>query len=157
MGKQGWQPYRQTLRLVLGLGSALVLISTTAITLAVEQPLAPTLEPGTYLYGEAQEANQIGKGYIVFRHQGEQVIGAFYYPRSEFSCFVGDLQQKNLQVLALGMGHEEPTEVRIALNQLHAISEIGFEEHRSLAHCHQEVTAHQAQQVKKASKELPTF
>lgn len=51
---------------------------------------------GVYLYGQSPEPEQIGQEYMVFEvHQGK-VIGAFYLPQSEFSCFSGTIKSGQL-------------------------------------------------------------
>lgn len=54
---------------------------------------------GIYLYGQSSKPEQIGQEYMVFEvHHGE-VIGAFYMPYSEFSCFRGTLQSGKLALM----------------------------------------------------------
>ncbi|MDB9315937.1 hypothetical protein PN462_22685 [Spirulina sp. CS-785/01] len=63
-----------------------------------QQPktLSTNLPDGTYLYGESPEAGQIGAFYLVFTVEDNNVIGAFYQPRSSFDCFVGTPQEGQL-------------------------------------------------------------
>jgi hypothetical protein len=65
---------------------------------------APTsdavIPDGMYLYGKSPQPGQTGKEYLVFEaHQGK-VFGALYLPNSEYSCFSGtlDSRQMNLTV-----------------------------------------------------------
>ena len=63
---------------------------------------------GIYLYGQSPEPEQIGQEYMVFEvHQGK-VIGAFYLPRSEFSCFYGTLQPGKLAVMVANSPESDP-------------------------------------------------
>ena len=48
-------------------------------------------EDGIYLYGESLTPNQLGQGYIIFQKQQDKIIGALYFPQSEFTCFQGSL------------------------------------------------------------------
>jgi hypothetical protein len=48
-------------------------------------------EDGIYLYGESLTPNQLGQGYIIFQKQQDKIIGALYFPQSEFTCFQGKL------------------------------------------------------------------
>ncbi len=54
---------------------------------------------GIYLYGQSPEPEQIGQEYMVFEVHQDKVIGAFYLPQSEFSCFHGTLQSGKLAVM----------------------------------------------------------
>ena len=53
---------------------------------------------GVYLYGESDQPDVVGKEYIIFETIGNKTIGAFYLPRSEFSCFRGKFQGSRLNV-----------------------------------------------------------
>ena len=55
---------------------------------------------GTYLYGQTSEPQQNGKEYLVFQANQGKVVGAMYLPNSEYSCFYGtlDSRQMNLTV-----------------------------------------------------------
>jgi hypothetical protein len=59
--------------------------------------LAPTAN-GIYLYGESDRPDVVGKEYIVFETIGNKTIGAFYLPRSEFSCFYGQFKGARMNV-----------------------------------------------------------
>ena len=54
---------------------------------------------GIYLYGQSQKPDQIGKEYIVFKAEGGELVGALYMPRSEFSCFRGEIAANQLQMI----------------------------------------------------------
>ncbi len=53
---------------------------------------------GVYLYGESAWPDVVGKEYIIFETIGRKTIGAFYLPRSEFSCFYGKFTGTRLNV-----------------------------------------------------------
>jgi hypothetical protein len=53
---------------------------------------------GVYLYGESNQPEIIGKEYIIFETTGTKTIGAFYLPKSEFSCFKGQFHGARLSV-----------------------------------------------------------
>lgn len=63
---------------------------------------------GTYLYGQSQQANQIGSSYIVFEVIQDQLIGALYMPHSEFSCFRGEVQGNEV-VMTVDHPYEDTT------------------------------------------------
>lgn len=48
-------------------------------------------EKQRFLYGESPEIGQLGQEYMVFETQADQVVGAFYRPASDYSCFSGTL------------------------------------------------------------------
>ncbi|MFP5273538.1 hypothetical protein [Coleofasciculus sp.] len=62
---------------------------------------ATLIPDGTYLYGQSSQPDQIGQEYIVFQANKGKLVGALYLPQSEFSCFYGTLESKqmNLQVV----------------------------------------------------------
>lgn len=55
-----------------------------------------TPQSGIYLYGQSPEPDQIGQEYMVFEVSQGKVIGAFFLPHSEFSCFQGSLSDGKL-------------------------------------------------------------
>lgn len=59
-------------------------------------PQLPTLEDGTYVFGDAPQAGQTGATYIVLEVSDRQVLGAFYQPSSSFDCFYGQVGDNRL-------------------------------------------------------------
>lgn len=53
---------------------------------------------GTYLYGRSTTPDEIGQEYLVFKVDGGRVVGAFYMPQSEFSCFSGTLNARAMNL-----------------------------------------------------------
>lgn len=53
---------------------------------------------GTYLYGESAQPEQLGREYLVFEVNERKVTGAIYYPRSEFSCMRGTVENDAIQL-----------------------------------------------------------
>ena len=47
------------------------------------------LPDGTYLYSNVPQPNQISHQYVLFQQREGKVVGAFYSPQAEFSCFAG--------------------------------------------------------------------
>ncbi|MFM5899172.1 MAG: hypothetical protein ACKO8W_17075, partial [Dolichospermum sp.] len=66
-------------------------LSTNTIKLGRKQKLQFPEQDGIYLYGQSSTPNQLGQGYIVFQKHQNQIIGALYFPQSEFTCFQGSL------------------------------------------------------------------
>ncbi|WP_299487640.1 hypothetical protein [Acaryochloris sp. IP29b_bin.137] len=138
-----------SVKTVLAVGA--LVLGSTGIAIAEPTNIAASrstqpLADGTYLYGDSDQANQIGQGYIVFKKQGQKVTGAFYYPQSEFSCFTGTAKNQRLEVLSLGLPHENVIEVEVPLTQMHRLPSVGSSEQDSLSMCQQEVVAYQQQQ-----------
>jgi hypothetical protein len=63
-----------------------------------EQPDSAPIADGTYLYGESTRPEQIGQEYLVFKVNDGNVTGAIYYPRSEFSCFTGTVENQAIEL-----------------------------------------------------------
>ncbi|HEY9605483.1 MAG TPA: hypothetical protein V6C85_28010 [Allocoleopsis sp.] len=100
-----------------------------------------TLPDGVYLYGSSPVPNQLAHNYVVFeRHKGK-VVGAFYSPQSEFTCFAGNLQGTRLNVEA--MVPEEPTTqaVRAQLASLYPLQRVSTNDRRMLTACKQQTIA----------------
>ncbi|HEY9666770.1 MAG TPA: hypothetical protein V6C91_08185, partial [Coleofasciculaceae cyanobacterium] len=60
--------------------------------------LDASLADGTYLYGQSEQPGQIGKEYLVFEARQGKVVGAMYMPGSEFACFHGTLNAKQMNL-----------------------------------------------------------
>ncbi len=74
-------------------------VATTNAIAISQLPTQNTLIPdGTYLYGQSNQPQQLGKEYIVFEARQGKVIGAMYLPSSEYSCFYGTLDAKQLNL-----------------------------------------------------------
>jgi hypothetical protein len=76
----------------------LLVIHPIAIADRPIQATLPQIADGAYLYGEVPRPDVIGKEYIVLDKSGDRAIGAFYLPRSEFSCFYGRFQGSRLNI-----------------------------------------------------------
>ena len=59
------------------------------------------LSDGAYLFGQSDQPEQLGEEYIVFQVKGERLLGAFYMPNSEFSCFSGVIVGNQLKLAIL--------------------------------------------------------
>jgi hypothetical protein len=139
--------YRQAL--TLGTILTLSVVRLTPVALAEAQVPEKTQIPQTqtHLYGESAQANQVGKGYIIFQRQGQNVVGAFHYPQSEFSCFVGKVMNQQLKVVTLELGQTAPVSLDVSLSQLHTIRVIGSSENNSLKNCQRVASDVQQQSV----------
>ncbi len=71
---------------------------TTAMVSISNHEIVPATTNGIYLYGESDRPDVIGKEYMVFETIGTKTIGAFYLPRSEFSCFHGQFKGSRLNI-----------------------------------------------------------
>lgn len=59
-----------------------------------------TFSETTHFYGQSDKPEQIDQEYLVFKLEKDRVIGAIYLPKSEFSCFWGniDAEKMNLSI-----------------------------------------------------------
>ena len=73
-------------------------VDANAIAVAQIPPSNASIPDGTYLYGQSSQAQQVGKEYVVFEARQGKVIGAMYLPSSEYSCFYGTLDSKQLSL-----------------------------------------------------------
>ncbi|MBM0745048.1 hypothetical protein JOY44_26380 (plasmid) [Phormidium sp. CLA17] len=99
------------------------------------------LPNGVYLYSNTPQPDQLLNNYVLFQHQNGKVVGAFYSPRSEFSCFVGEIQGSRLDVEATMNGDSRPVEADTSLVGLHSISTFSANDQRILSMCQQSDTA----------------
>lgn len=66
--------------------------------LLLAQTVNAPLADGIYLYGQSSQPEKIGQEYLVFKVQQGRVIGAFYMPQSEFSCFYGRVNHQSMDI-----------------------------------------------------------
>jgi hypothetical protein len=139
----GWQKmldwsYKMGLTGLVGLnlGAGLAVIGNDLVKPVLAQDRV-------YLYGEANTANQLGKGYFIFQRSGQRIVGAMYYPQSEYTCFTGTLRATSVQLQPFEAGAQSGLgqEIEVALPSLHQISQIGPSEREALAMCQQEASA----------------
>jgi hypothetical protein len=118
----------------------------------VNHPLAD----GIYLYGQSPQAEKIGQEYLVFRVQQGQVIGAFYMPQSEFSCFYGRVNNRSMDISIVDpydntvyahsinlkpltpIAEMSTNSVRMGLEGYHQITQVSDNDQRILNTCLQE-------------------
>ena len=137
---------QKTCALALGCGS-LFLAGNVAPQTAMAEGQSKTIaseittESGISLYGETANPNQVGQGYIIFEQQDDTLIGAFYYPQSEYSCFTGRQTNDQLDVLSLPNHQESLASFSLSLGEMTAVQEIGESEKATLAACRQDVIA----------------
>jgi hypothetical protein len=94
------------------------------------------LPNGVYLYGNSSQPNRLLHNYVVFEQQNGQVVGAFYLPQSEFTCFTGNVQGIRLEAAAIAP--EQPAyEVNAQLSQLNALPTISENDQHILSTCKQ--------------------
>jgi hypothetical protein len=82
----------------VGLHSSVNNTQTRAEMSLVQKPQFFPLKDGTYLYGQSPQREQLGQEYLVFTVNAGKVTGAFYQPRSEYSCFSGELTASQLSL-----------------------------------------------------------
>jgi hypothetical protein len=129
----------------LGLAGLVGLNLLAGLANAETSPVKPAPEQdGIYLYGEANTVNQLGKGYFIFQQSGQKVVGAMYYPHSEYTCFTGQRTATNVHLQAFEAGSPSSSgqdTLQVSLPQLHKINRIGPSERQTLAACQQEAAA----------------
>ena len=84
-----------------------------------------TPKDGIYLYGQSPQVDQIGQEYMVFEVRQGKVIGAFFLPQSEFSCFQGSLVDGKLDVIIANDSNSEPYSDPIADTQSSQVAAAG--------------------------------
>ncbi|WP_310486390.1 hypothetical protein [Chamaesiphon sp. VAR_69_metabat_338] len=97
-GKNRWFISLTLAVLVILIGQKTAAADPTATIASSTQVSVPPTTNGVYLYGESDRADVVGKEYMVFETIGNKTIGAFYLPRSEFSCFYGQFKGSRLNV-----------------------------------------------------------
>jgi hypothetical protein len=122
--------------LSMGVASAATALQSLAIDIpeSINNPivsLAPAVNSraiipnGTYLYGQAPEAGQLGKEYFIFEVRQGQVIGAFYMPSSEFSCFRGTLENNQMNLTVASTYDNSAITSQLAQAEVRAIAANG--------------------------------
>lgn len=114
-----------------------------ALAIAETSVAKPSVEQnGVHLYGEANTAHQLGKGYLIFEQSGAQIVGAMYSPQSEYTCFTGKraATQVDLQPFEPGQPLPDQETVQISLSGLHSIAPISPSERQVLAACQREAS-----------------
>ena len=84
-----------------------------------------SIPDGTYLYGQSSQPEQIGKEYIVFEARQGKVIGAMYLPNSEYSCFYGTLDSKQLNLTVANPYDQTAFSHTIARDQVRQVAAVG--------------------------------
>lgn len=107
------------LNLAKRIGTVVLLAATGAVmtdAACVKAASAQSnLSDGTYLYGKSPTAGTIGSEYLVFQVRNGNVAGAFYMPSSEFACFTGKSDSRNLNLSVVAPYENETYSQQIAL------------------------------------------
>jgi hypothetical protein len=96
-------------------------VATLVSQSVADQPLPD----GVYLYGQAQEPEQIGSAYMIFEVNDAEVVGAFYMPQSSFDCFYGDMQTNELALTVIDSYEQTPHPYSVALEQSSDVADAG--------------------------------
>jgi hypothetical protein len=129
---------------LISLDAKIPAVSFTHIAQAQTTQATP-LKDGIYFYGEAATADQSGRGYVVFTQRQGKVVGALYHPRSDYACFSGTIQSRQLNITSFGMENER-IQLQVALEPLYQISGLSEVGQRTLAACQQEIASLEATQ-----------
>jgi hypothetical protein len=123
--------------LILNLSLAAPLLAASQKTATVEPPPTSNSDEnlaknspfadGAYLYGQSDKPEQIGKEYVVFQVRQGKVIGAFYLPQSEFSCFSGTVGARAMKLSVIDPYNNTVYPYAIALQQDSPIAAVNGE------------------------------
>ncbi|AFY93427.1 hypothetical protein Cha6605_2354 [Chamaesiphon minutus PCC 6605] len=106
--------------------AALTVVASFTTLQVLSQPLARSISNptanGIYLYGESLQPNVVGKEYIIFETFGKKTIGAFYLPRSEFSCFYGQFKGSRLYGTLIDPFNSQRSNFTLALDRHHGLN-----------------------------------
>jgi hypothetical protein len=94
-------------------------------TIAQAQSSAASIADGTYLYGQASQPGQFGQEYIVFEARQGKVVGAMYMPSSEYACFYGTLNSKQMNLTVVNPYNQTAFSHTIAREQSSQIAAAG--------------------------------
>lgn len=83
------------------------------------------ISDGVYLYGQSSEPEQMGKEYIVFEARQGKVVGAMYLPKSEYTCFYGTLDSKQMNLTVVNPYDQTAITHKIARTQSTQIAAAG--------------------------------
>lgn len=126
----------------IALGAALTLACLSLETpgnIAHAAPPKPVpvsnLADGTYLFGEIPRPNQLGMAYVVFQRQKGKVVGAFYYPRSGFDCFSGNVKNNALDVKPDNPSDSQVAKVKVNLTSMYPIKQLSSNDQRIISAC----------------------
>ncbi len=90
--------------------------NTTALADKPTRSSIPQISGEVYLYGESDRPNVVGKEYIIFETIENKTIGAFYLPRSEFSCFYGQFKGSHLNLTLIDTYDNQKYRYTLTLN-----------------------------------------
>lgn len=121
---------------LLAVGGGIDIVQANPSLQAFSQSLNATNE--IQIYGQVPQPQQMRKGYLVFQQYGDRVIGATYQPLSEFSCFVGELKNHQLDINYLSPLGQEPYATQIPLSNLHNLNTPSADDKRMLNTCLQQ-------------------
>lgn len=82
-------------------------------------------DDGIYFYGESSQPGEIGKEYLVFEADQGNVLGAVYMPQSEYSCFYGTLDSKQMNLTVIDPYNQTALSHTIARQQRSPIAAVG--------------------------------
>lgn len=84
-----------------------------------------SLPDGIYLYGKSSQPGVIGKEYLVFEANQGRVVGALYMPNSEYSCFSGTFNSKQLDLTVANAYNQTAMAHTVARSQATQLAAVG--------------------------------
>ncbi|AKG20601.1 hypothetical protein [Calothrix sp. 336/3] len=109
---------------------------------------------GVYVYGQSTKPWQTGKGYIVFEQNQGKIIGALYVPKSEFSCFQGNLSQSGELAMTVTGYPGETTPTQVATSSSDRLPKLDDDQSVSYAHSLSLQDYHQLETVSAGDRQI---
>lgn len=117
------------LTIALGVTAATLPAHSSEVPIQPQKPVqvaqSHSLRDGTYLYGQATKAEQIGKTYLVLQVRDRAVTGAIYAPASSFDCVQGTVQANKLALTITNSYEQTQSPYAIALQTNSRVASAG--------------------------------
>ncbi|MGB5971235.1 MAG: hypothetical protein WBG70_23190 [Spirulinaceae cyanobacterium] len=84
-----------------------------------------SLANGNYLYGRSPQPDVLGAEYLVFQVRNNKVVGAFYVPQSEFSCFYGSVEPQKMDIAVVDPYEDKAYPYSVALKSQSTVAKEG--------------------------------
>lgn len=97
------------------------------LSAAILESEGPTVASGAYLFGESEQPGQVGREYMVFEVNNGKMVGGFYSPDSDFSCFTGKIENDVMSLSVEDPDLQSSSMISVQLyldNQVAASSEL---------------------------------
>lgn len=99
-----------------------VLLNSTADSVGT---IVTRIPNGIYLFGQASEPNQAGRGYFVFESNQGKIVGAIYMPKSSFNCAYGEATGQILSLTIIDSFDKSENRYDISLKRTRSVATNG--------------------------------